>query len=72
MKFDDVESAIEEQMKDIRELETIYKCEDADLSLIGKAISDRAIAEKKAAKRLQAFVAIIGLVSIVLLAVMTK
>jgi len=72
MKFDDVESAIEEQMKDICELETIYKCEDADLSLIGKAISDRAIAEKKAAKRLQAFVAIIGLVSIVLLAVMTK
>ncbi len=64
MKLTNVKDAIEEQMKEICELENTYKCEDADLSLIGKAINDVDIAKKKAALRLQAAVSIIGVLSI--------
>ena len=64
MKMVDIDRSNKEKLEQICEMEMEYKCEDTDLSLIGKAIDEQKLAKKRAAIKLQATVSIIGLLSI--------
>lgn len=63
-KMKEIDRSNKEVISKICEMEMEYKCEDTDLSLIGKAIDEEKEAKKRATIKLQATVSIIGLLSI--------